>query len=388
MKIVVIGLGYVGLSNAVLLAQHNEVIGVDISQKRVTAVNSRQSPIVDSELSQFLAERDLDFTATNDLSTSLRGASYVIVATPTNYNDETNFFDTSSVEAVIKDVIRQEPNACVVVKSTVPVGFTENISHRLKTNAVIFSPEFLREGQALYDNLNPTRIIVGEISKRAETFASLLAQGAHKTDIPRIFTGASEAEAIKLFANTYLAMRVAFFNELDSYAMANNLNSLEIITGISSDPRIGSHYNNPSFGYGGYCLPKDTKQLRSNFNKLPQNLISAIVDSNDTRMEFIAKEIMKSNPSKIGVHRLAMKNGSDNYREAAILKVIQKIENSQIKVVIYEPQIENTEYHGFRIESNLMKFKNECDLIISNRKSHELRDVEDKLFTRDLFQEN
>ena len=388
MKIVVVGLGYVGLSNAVLLAQHNEVIGVDISQKRVTAVNSRQSPIVDRELSQFLAERDLDFTATNDLSTSLRGARYVIVATPTNYNDETNFFDTSSVEAVIKDVIRQEPNACVVVKSTVPVGFTENISNRLKTNAVIFSPEFLREGQALYDNLNPTRIIVGEISKRAETFASLLAQGAHKTNIPRIFTGASEAEAIKLFANTYLAMRVAFFNELDSYAMENNLNTLDIITGISSDPRIGSHYNNPSFGYGGYCLPKDTKQLRSNFNKLPQNLISAIVDSNDTRMEFIAKEIMKSNPSKIGVYKLAMKNGSDNYREAAILKVIQKIENSQIKVVIYEPQIENTEYHGFRIESNLTKFKNECDLIISNRKSHELEDVEDKLFTRDLFQKN
>ena len=318
MKIIVVGLGYVGLSNAVLLAQDNEVIGVDVSQERVDALNARQSPIIDAELSEYLAEKDLNLSASTDLPSSINGADYVIVSTPTNYDEKTNFFDTSSVEAVVTQVVESEPNACIVVKSTIPVGFIEDVAERLNTNAVIFSPEFLREGKALYDNLHPSRIIVGEKSERASVFANLLAQGAIKSDIDLLFTGAREAEAIKLFSNTYLAMRVAFFNELDSYALGSALSSREIIDGVSLDPRIGNHYNNPSFGYGGYCLPKDTKQLLANYDAVPQNIIRAIVDANSTRKDFLADAIIKQQPKTVDIYRLVMKVESDNFRQSSI----------------------------------------------------------------------
>ena len=385
MKIVVVGLGYVGLSNAVLLAQHNEVVGVDISQERVDAVNTRKSPINDAELSEYLVKKDLNLFASMDLRASIQGADYVIVSTPTNYDEKTNFFDTSSVEAVISQVIEGEPNACIVVKSTIPVGFIEDVSARFDTEAVIFSPEFLREGKALYDNLHPSRIIVGEKSERAKVFANLLAQGAIKSEVDFLFTGAREAEAIKLFSNTYLAMRVAFFNELDSYALAGKMDSREIIDGVCLDPRIGSHYNNPSFGYGGYCLPKDTKQLLANYSSVPQNMIRAIVDANSTRKDFLADAIIKVKPNTVGIYRLAMKSGSDNFRQSSIQGVMQRIKSKGIEVIIYEPELEENMFFNSRVETNLQIFKKRSCVILANRMVPEISDVSNKVFTRDLY---
>ena len=385
MKIVVVGLGYVGLSNAVLLSQHNEVIGVDISQERVDALNVRKSPIIDAELSEYLAEKDLNLSASTNLKSSVKGADYVIVSTPTNYDEKTNFFDTSSVEAVIAQVIESEPNACIVVKSTIPVGFVEDVSERLKTDAVIFSPEFLREGKALYDNLHPSRIIVGEKSERAEVFAKLLAQGALQSGTDLLFTGAREAEAIKLFSNTYLAMRVAFFNELDSYALAGSMNSREIIEGVSLDPRIGNHYNNPSFGYGGYCLPKDTKQLLANYDAVPQNIIRAIVDANSTRKDFLADYIIKQQPKVVGIYRLVMKAGSDNFRQSSIQGIMKRIKAKGIEIVVYEPDLRAAEFLSSRVETDFGEFKRGVDIILANRMLPQLDDVSEKVFTRDVF---
>ena len=388
MKIVVVGLGYVGLSNAVLLAQHNEVIGVDISQERVDALNARKSPIIDPELSEYLAEKDLNLSGSTDLKASLTGANYVIVSTPTNYDDKTNFFDTSSVAAVIAQVIAFEPKACVVVKSTIPVGFIEDVRERLNTDAVIFAPEFLREGKALYDNLYPSRIIVGEKSERAAVFAQLLAQGASKPNIDLLFTGAREAEAIKLFSNSYLAMRVAFFNELDSYALAGNMNSREIVDGVSLDPRIGDHYNNPSFGYGGYCLPKDTKQLLANYDAVPQNIIRAIVDANSTRKDFLADVIIKTKPKTVGIYRLVMKKGSDNFRQSSIQGIMKRIKAKGIEVIVYEPTLDDPYFYNSHVERDFSAFINDVDIILANRLVPELANVSEKVFTRDLFHEN
>ena len=385
MKIVVVGLGYVGLSNAVLLAQHNEVIGVDISQGRVDMLNARKSPIIDAELSEYLAEKDLNLSASTNLKASLSGADYVIVSTPTNYDEKINFFDTSSVEAVIAKVIEGEPSACIVVKSTIPVGFIEDLRGRLDTDAVIFSPEFLREGKALYDNLYPSRIIVGEKSQRAKTFANLLADAALKRDVELLFTGAREAEAIKLFSNTYLAMRVAFFNELDSYALAGDMDSREIIDGVSLDPRIGNHYNNPSLGYGGYCLPKDTKQLLANYDAVPQNIIRAIVDANSTRKDFLADTIIKQKPKTVGVYRLVMKAGSDNFRQSSIQGIMKRIKAKGIDVVVYEPELHAAEFFNSRVERDFGEFKRGVDIILANRMVSELEDAAEKVFTRDLF---
>ena len=384
-KIVVVGLGYVGLSNAVLLAQHNEVIGVDISQERVDLLNARKSPIIDTELSQYLEEKDLNLSVSTDLKASITNADYVVVSTPTNYDEKSNFFDTSSVEAVIAQVTECEPGTCIVVKSTIPVGFVEDARERYENEAVVFSPEFLREGKALHDNLYPSRIIVGEKSKRAEVFAGLLAQGALKTDIDLLFTGTREAEAIKLFSNSYLALRIAFFNELDSYALADEMNSREIIDGVSLDPRIGNHYNNPSFGYGGYCLPKDTKQLLANYDAVPQNIIRAIVDANSTRKDFLADAIIKQQPKTVGVYRLVMKAGSDNFRKSSIQGIMKRIKAKGIEVIVYEPELHEADFFNSPVETDLSVFKDKVDIILANRMVSDLEDVHEKVFTRDLF---
>ena len=387
-KIVVVGLGYVGLSNAVLLARHNKVIGVDIVPERVDMLNSRKSPIIDAELSEYLLEKDLNISASTDLVASVAGADFVIVATPTNYNEKTNFFDTSSVETVIAQVVENEPKACIVVKSTIPVGFTENVRESLGTDSVIFSPEFLREGKALYDNLHPSRIVVGEKSERAETFAGLIEQAAIKSDIELLLTGTREAEAIKLFANAYLAMRVAFFNELDSYALAGDMNSREIIDGVSLDKRIGHHYNNPSFGYGGYCLPKDTRQLLANYDSVPQNIIRAIVDANSTRKNFLADKIINKNPKTVGIYRLVMKEGSDNFRQSSIRGIMKRITSKGIKVIVYEPALKEDIFYNSAVLTDISEFKKASDVIVTNRMTDDLNDVVDKVFTRDLFREN
>lgn len=388
MKITVVGAGYVGLANAILLAQNNEVVALEVNPTIVDMLNNKQAHIADKEIEQYLATKPLNLRATSDKDDAYKDADFVIVATPTNYDETTNSFDTSTVEGVIDDVLSQDTKAPIIIKSTIPVGFTQEMRQAKGTDRILFSPEFLREGQALYDNLNPSRIIVGDHTDQAKQFANLLAEGAEKEDIDILFMEPTEAEAVKLFANTYLAMRVSFFNELDTYAQMKGLNSQSIIDGISLDPRIGTHYNNPSFGYGGYCLPKDTKQLRANFEGVPNNIISAIVEANKTRKHFIADAVAERSPETVGIFRLTMKSSSDNFRESAVLDIMRQLEAKGLEVIIYEPTWKEATYDNYRVVADLADFKDKADVIITNRMTDELADVPNKVFTRDVYHNN